>query len=196
MSLILTFPRNKAPALPDTGCWAVHSLDFLQSPHWRERGEVEHDETWLQPIAYLVLHDDAGSLWCYRRSGGDDRLEGRLSCGVGGHVELCDGSGEPPFDPEATLRCALMRELCEELQAPAIVDLQLRALIHEGLTPVGRVHLGVMYTARWRGAAAPQPQPGQGLQGLGFLHPDRIASDLQFEHWSRLAANFLRGESP
>lgn len=196
MSLILTFPRSQAPALPEAGCWAVHSLDFLQPAGWRERADVEHDETWLQPIAYLVLHDAAGSLWCYRRSGGDTRLAGRFSCGVGGHVETCDRSGQPAFNPAATLQRALERELSEELQDPAIGALQLRALIHEGLTPVGRVHLGVLYTARWCGARPPQPRPGQGLQGLGFRQPGRIADDLQFEHWSRLAANYLQGESP
>lgn len=191
--MILTLPRTQAPLLPHSGCWPVSSLSFLQPPLWRVRADVEQDETVLQPIVYLLLRNPAGQVWCYQRSGGDTRVDGRWSCGVGGHVDLEDASQNQPFDPEATLRRALLRELDEELQARAtdLQDLQLQGLIYEGLSPIGRVHLGVLYTATWCAPAAPTPRLGEALRAQGFMDVSDVATDPRFELWSQLAAQHL-----
>ncbi|MEO6319732.1 MAG: NUDIX domain-containing protein [Polaromonas sp.] len=196
--MILTLPRPQAPPLPESGCWPIATLDFMQPPLWRARPEVEHDETLLQPIAYLLLRNAAGQVWCYQRAGGDARVDGCYSCGVGGHVDATDAvpgnqSFNTGFNAEATLRRALLRELAEELHATPgdLDDLRLQGLIYEGLSPIGRVHLGVLYTARWRPTAPPQPRAGEALQGLGFMNLEQITADLRFEFWSRLAAQHL-----
>lgn len=197
--MILTIPRVQAPRLPESGCWPVANLDFMQPPLWRLRAEVEHDENLLQPIAYLVLLNQNGQAWCYQRAGGDSRVDGRLSCGVGGHVDAADAVADGPeeagtlFDAEATLRRALLRELTEELHATGadLHELRLRGLIYEGLSAIGRVHLGVLYTAQWRHAEAPQARPDEALQGIGFIDLGVIAADTRFELWSRLAAQRL-----
>lgn len=201
MPLILTIPRTQAPRLPESGCWPVTNLDFMRLPQWSARAQVEHDESLLQPIAYLVLLNAAGQAWCYQRAGGDARVDGRLSCGVGGHVDAADAVAAAPaeagtlFDAESTLRRALLRELAEELQATAadLHELRLRGLIYEGLSAIGRVHLGVLYTAQWRHTEAPQPRPGEALQGIGFIDLGVIATDPRFELWSRLVARRLQG---
>lgn len=120
-------------------------------------------------------------------------MDGRWSCGVGGHVDLEDASQNQPFDPEATLRRALLRELDEELQARAtdLQDLQLQGLIYEGLSPIGRVHLGVLYTATWCAPAAPTPRLGEALRAQGFMDVSDVATDPRFELWSQLAAQHL-----
>ena len=200
MPRILTLPRVQAPPLPETGCWPIAALDFMQPPIWRVRAEVEHDENLLQPIAYLVLLNGEGQAWCYQRAGGDARVDGRLSCGVGGHVDAADAMAAvhaeagTRFDADATLRRALLRELAEELQATAadLHELRLQGLIYEGLSPIGRVHLGVLYTAQWHHTEAPQPRPDEALQGLGFMDLNAIAADPRFELWSRLAAQHLQ----
>ncbi len=195
--MILTIPRTHAPALPPSACWPVAHLDFLRTPVWRERGEVEYDESLLQPIAYLILRSDQGQAWCYQRRGGDVRLDGRCSCGVGGHVDYADSASQGPFDAANTLQTALLRELGEELKiTPAEVSqvrttLQLRGLIYEGTSPVGRVHLGVLYTAQWPLREPPQPRSGEKLEGLGFLALATLATDRRFELWSQLAALYL-----
>lgn len=251
MPLILTVPRPQAPALPAQGCWAVADWAFLAHATWLERDQAEHDETHLQLIPYLVLHDAAGHLWCYQRKGGDTRLQGRCSCGVGGHVDAEDhtndhagGADEAEIaqtpvdtDPAAaatdgthaqerkpaathpssyaddscqrsmdklyspisyqnvltTLQRALLRELAEELRPAAadLADLQLHGLIYEGHSPVGRVHLGLLYSARWLPTAEPQSPVGEALRALGFRPPTAVATDPAFELWSRLAAQQL-----
>ena len=62
MPHILTLPRAQAPALPESGCWPVQNLDFLQQAVWQSRASAEHDEAWLQPIAYLLLMNASGQL--------------------------------------------------------------------------------------------------------------------------------------
>ena len=80
MPHILTVPRAQAPALPESGCWPEPDLDFLQQAVWQTRASAEHDEAFLQPIPYLLLHNANGQLWCYQRAGGDTRLDGRCGC--------------------------------------------------------------------------------------------------------------------
>jgi predicted NUDIX family phosphoesterase len=213
MPHILTLPRAQAPSLPESDCWPIQNMDFLRAAVWQSRASAEHDEAWLQPIPYLLLRNVAGHIWCYQRTGGDARLNGRCSCGVGGHVDVQDA--EPPlkcndFDscsrlsnegyrpissinPQATLQRALLREVAEELGANAadLQDLHMQALIFEGLSAVGRVHLGVLYTAQWLPAQAPQPTAGEALRSLGFRPAKDIATDEQFELWSKLAAQHL-----
>jgi len=198
MSLILTIPRHQAPALPESGCWAIDHLRFLQPAHWQSRTMVEHNERYLQPITYLLLCNAAGHIWCYQRTGGDSRLAGRCSCGVGGHVDYGDENTSSPFDPAMTLRRALLRELSEELGATEadLRDLRFQGLIYEGSSAVGRVHLGLLFTAQWLPGLPPQPIAGEVLLGLGFRPASDIANDDQFELWSRLAAQYLLQHAP
>ena len=213
MPHILTLPRSQAPALPESGCWPIQSLDFLQAAQWQSRKRVEQDERYLQPIPYLLLRNAARHIWCYQRIGGDARLDGRCSCGVGGHVDAQDAQPSPqdnyfdsssrlsdevyeqnsPINPQTTLQHALLREVAEELGATAadLHNLRLQGLIYEGLSAIGRVHLGVLYTAQWLPAKAPQPVAGEALHGLDFRAASDIANNDQFELWSRLAAQYL-----
>jgi predicted NUDIX family phosphoesterase len=213
MPHILTLSRPQAPPLPESGCWKVESLDFLQAATWQSRAQAEQDEAWLQPIPYLLLRNASGQVWCYQRTGGDARLDGRCSCGVGGHVDLQDA--QPPCDkidfdsyksiqhghyrpiscinPFTTLQRALLREVAEELGAGAadLDQLTFQGLIYEGLSAVGRVHLGVLFTAQWLPQQAPQPVAGEALAGLGFQDASAIANNAKYELWSRLAVQYL-----
>ena len=126
---ILVIPRHQAPPLPASGCWAVANLDFFDPSQWRPRADVEQDESLLQAIPYLVLHNASGALWTYRRRGGDARVDGRMSCGIGGHVEHGDA------DAAATLLNALNREIAKELGLP-LADMPV-ARPHEALEGLG-----------------------------------------------------------
>jgi predicted NUDIX family phosphoesterase len=185
----------------------------LQAATWQSRAQAEQDEAWLQPIPYLLLRNASGQVWCYQRTGGDARLDGRCSCGVGGHVDLQDA--QPPCDkidfdsyksiqhghyrpiscinPFTTLQRALLREVAEELGAGAadLDQLTFQGLIYEGLSAVGRVHLGVLFTAQWLPQQAPQPVAGEALAGLGFQDASAIANNAKYELWSRLAVQYL-----
>lgn len=185
---ILVTPRSSHyPVWPGLGFWP-----FTTWPaHWRwwPRNQAEQDEAFLQIIPYAILENADGHVWCYRRTGGDARLADRLSCGVGGHVERMDEG----VDLAATVMAALRRELAEELGFAWPDDSVVRpeGWIYEGLTPVGRVHLGLVFRIAWTGSAEPLPCEGEPLARLGFQHREVILADPRFEHWSHLALQLM-----
>ncbi len=189
MPRILTLLRTDSPALPREGCWPWDDFAALPPPLWRERGDIEQDESLLQLIPYVVLRNTAGELWCYARTGGDARLDGRWSCGVGGHVEAVDAVP----DLRQTLCNTAQREMAEELNLAqaALPALNPVALIYEGHSAIGRVHLGVLFIAEWTAAVPPTPPVGEALTAIGFMPAAAIAADPRFERWSRLAADFI-----
>lgn len=133
------------------------------APRTARRGDVEEEPALLQPIPYVaVLRRTAGGdveVFAYDRlaGGGERRLHGRRSIGVGGHMNrLFDG---------ATLHSVITeeaaRELTEELEfrdeagrpaEPAAA--RLIGLINDDTGAVQRVHIGLLATvevpAGWR----------------------------------------------
>ncbi len=192
MPEILTISAMAIDTPDAAGAWPLDDISPLQQVCWRERASVESDEAWLQLIPYVLLQNQSGRLWCYRRSGGDERLADRRSCGLGGHVEREDQATEPL---ETLLYCA-RRELAEELSDPSpVAALTPLAWIYEGESAVGRVHIGVLCRGYWRHALPPRIADGELMQSLAFHAPQEIVGDERFELWSRLAAGWLHGES-
>ncbi|MGX2040866.1 NUDIX domain-containing protein [Methylocaldum sp. MU1018] len=185
---ILVVPRAAWPPLPETGARRLSDRPCPGEWAWRPRSEAETDERFLQIIPYALLRNRSGDIWCYARTGGDARLRDRLSAGVGGHVDEADTAESIGAMAERALR----RELREELQLRSeLVVPEPAAWIYEGLSAVGRVHIGLLYVLSWREEEPPQPVDGQGLNSIGFVPAERIADDPRFELWSRLAAGFL-----
>jgi len=186
--MILAVPRA------DAGDWLAdaivpwRSADAGRAAHWVERAHAEQDESLVQIIPYALLIAGDGRPWAYRRIGGDQRLRERRSIGVGGHVEAIDARA----DLRQTIQAALARELAEELIAPpTMADPHPLAWINEQATPIGRVHLGLIFVCRWTDLAAPRPRPGQGLESIGFVEPAAVAPDAGYETWSMLAIRAL-----
>lgn len=76
-----------------------------QSLRPKLRCEAECDPAFKQVIPYVVIeHKPSGMIFMTTRLGGDERLIGQASIGLGGHME----NGESIFD-------CLYRELNEEV---------------------------------------------------------------------------------
>ncbi len=164
---------------------AVASLIRERADH-RPRSEMESDESWKQVIPYPVLRDgDAWFLMRRTRAGGDARLHDRWSIGVGGHVN-------PEDDARGgDLSGALRREWLEELVVDFVPEFRFVGLLNDDTTPVGRVHLGLVYEAD----AAGRPVEIRETEKLAgsFVPTERVAEVLDdLETWSRLAFEFLR----
>ncbi len=184
---VLVIPRAECPSLPEADAWARTTWTWPRNWSWRRRSEAEGDERLLQIIPYALLRNARGEIWCYARSGGDSRLRDRLSAGVGGHIEDIDAAESI----ERMADRALRRELREELLwQPDTAIPEPVAWIYEGLSAIGRVHIGLLYLLSWPEDAPLKPAEGQGLSGIGFIPAGRIADDARFELWSRLAAGF------
>lgn len=173
-------PDEIAPALSAVGLWLG------------PRSELEIDESFRQLIPYIVLVRGTDVV-CYRRttSGGEQRLHGLLSIGVGGHIELDDVvvQGEQ-IDLKRTLQAAAQREIVEEVGDIRVLDRRWVGLLVDDGSPVGRVHLGIvgiwviadtMVRAAEDALREVQQVPIAGLQ--------RVAPEL--ETWSAMLAPHL-----
>ena len=153
------------------------------------RGDAEDDPTHKQVIPYLVLRD--GHRWFLMRrtrAGGDARLHDLWSIGVGGHLNPGDG------DVEGGLR----REWAEELVADFEPAFEPVGLLNDDTTPVGAVHLGVVFVADAGGRAVTIREVDK-LTGAFATTDDVAAVRDAMETWSRLVFDALTepaAESP
>lgn len=153
----LPIPQSEAGSLLANLLW--------QGVYRLRTAELEKNETIRQVIPYVLLSRGPKWLW-YRRpaKNGETRLQGRKSLGWGGHVRFEDQmSSMLPISPgrnnqyvgstNASLMTAIetaaLRELEEEtnLSGGMISPLTFRGLIHDDSDAVGRVHLGLVFTA-------------------------------------------------
>lgn len=181
-------------AVPDAAGWYGVRTTGLEAfvagverdGRYEPRPVMEHDPSFKQIIPYLVLRD--GSRYFLMRrttAGGDPRLHGRYSIGVGGHLNPGDGG----------LLGGLRREWDEELVAGFVPDFRLVALLNDDTTPVGAVHLGAIYLAD----AAGRP--------VAIRETDKLSGDFaepaavnevrdRLETWSVLVFDFLEAAVP
>jgi predicted NUDIX family phosphoesterase len=152
---------------------------------FRPRSEMEADPAWKQVIPYPVLRDgDSWFLMRRTKAGGDARLHDRYSIGVGGHVNPEDGG----LDGELT--AALEREWHEELVVDFVPAFRFVGLLNDDTTPVGQVHLGLVY----EGDAAGRPvaiRETDKLSGAFVPAAEVAAVSDRLETWSRIAFEWL-----
>lgn len=119
--------------------------DFLRVARHRgffvERREAEVTPAWKQLIPYCLVRFEGRFLLFERLAAqGETRLHGKLSIGVGGHLNPVDA--EPGGD--LIVRGA-RRELAEELRLDSGIELTPLGLLNDDQDPVGAVHVGVVF---------------------------------------------------
>jgi predicted NUDIX family phosphoesterase len=110
------------------------------------RPMAESDEKFRQVIPYIVLQC-GDSVACYRRAatGGEKRLHGLLSIGLGGHISLSDVVlSDGLIDIHETIRRAAERELEEEVLIAPVVAKRSVGVIYDDSDAVSRVHIGLV----------------------------------------------------
>jgi predicted NUDIX family phosphoesterase len=154
---------------------------------FRPRSVMETDPSWKQVIPYPVLRDgDAWFLMRRTKAGSDARLHDRFSIGVGGHVNPEDGG------LDGDLGLALRREWHEELVVDFVPEFRFVGLLNDDTTPVGQVHLGLVY----EGDAAGRPvaiRETDKLSGRFASAAEVAAVSDRLETWSRIAFEWLEG---
>ena len=178
-------------ALPHAAGWyGIRTTDldaFVASVErdgrYEPRPSMEQDPSFKQVIPYLVLRDGSRYFLMQRtNAGGDPRLHGRYSIGVGGHLNPGDGG----------LLGGLRREWDEELVADFVPPFELVALLNDDTTAVGAVHLGAVYVADAAGREVTIRETDK-LTGA-FAEPDAVrAVRDRLETWSSLVFDFLEG---
>ncbi len=114
---------------------------------FKARRDVEEDPAWKQIIPYCMLSRPDGRILQYRRSEVTDRrLDDFWSIGVGGHVNEADRKKRGESGMSVVLN-ALEREVKEESGYTFTpVGCRIEGVINDNSDPVGRVHLGIVFT--------------------------------------------------
>jgi predicted NUDIX family phosphoesterase len=185
---VLVVPR--AALVRGEGWLGVRHSDLVEElavvareGRFMRRANAEVDPTHKQVIPYLVLRD--GDRWFLMRrtaAGGDARLHDLWSIGVGGHLNPGDGD----------VAGGLAREWAEEIEADFEPDYAPVGLLNDDTTPVGAVHIGLVYVADASGRPVAIRETEK-LAGA-FATTDEVeAVRGQLETWSRLVFDALTG---
>ena len=106
------------------------------------RSEAELDKSHKQLIPYvLVICGDKILRYQRGKGGGEKRLHGLFSVGVGGHISEEDNG---LFSSGAGYQEGMRRELIEEVDIDEVKEVAV-ALINDDSTEVGYVHFGVVH---------------------------------------------------
>ncbi len=157
-------------------------LDAVASGWPSVRGHCEYDTEVLQPIPYIVVFGPNRTVFRYLRSTdrkqyGDNRLGGKWSLGVGGHIRPEDG---PDF-----IRNCIVRELEEEIELGTTVKGPTFAgTLYCEDRPIDKVHFGLVHVIRARPPILHRP----GAQVSSELIPISEAQKVpgEYESWSKL----------
>ena len=193
---VLVLPRDRVPGGCDfTGIRAADeaALEVLRhavrnSGRYLPRPDAEVDPDYKQLIPYVVVRQEPRLFLMERSSaGGDQRLHGKASIGVGGHLNPVDQGDDP-------LMGGLRREWSEELIAEFEPEFRLMGLLNDDSNPVGAVHLGVVFTVEADGHAV-AVREHEKLTGR-FATPDEILAVWdRLETWSQLTLAALNLEA-
>lgn len=184
---------------------------ILDNYSWMRRGDAEVDPSYKQPIGYVLLvNPQEGTVFAYKRSTkdeeyGEDRLQGKWSWGIGGHIDKGDEEGGNPIY-ESMLRELTTEEV--ELVDGDVQNVRVLGYVNDDKQyetdtdkiSVGRVHFGILYVVE-TDATTVNPKDSEVAEGrmmkLSELEEIFDASkgrdEINVESWSEIAVDPLRG---
>ena len=163
--------------------------------HFIPRPAAEDDPDFKQIIPYQVFCC-GDKFFVFRRGGGvgEQRLSGRLSIGIGGHINNRDS--EAGVMTPAAFERALLRERREELVLSGPVTSTFFGLINDDSDAVGRVHLGAVFLCRVGNENHLTLGDEEDLHLEGWWPPEEVERQQErFEKWSLLALGLISGDS-
>jgi predicted NUDIX family phosphoesterase len=152
------------------------------------RSAAEQDKRYKQLICYALLIC-GDKILRYRRGkgGGEARLHGLFSVGIGGHISEEDHG----LFSKDLYRDGMKREMMEEVglkagNEPAV------AVINDDSTEVGQVHFGVVHVLRVPDESVAGRRSG--IAGPEFIPmADAVKDPSGYETWSQLCLEHLDG---
>jgi predicted NUDIX family phosphoesterase len=159
----------------------------LSNIFYLNRSDAEKDKRYKQLIPYVLIMCN-GKILRYRRGkgGGETRLHGLFSVGIGGHIsEEDNGLFSKAVGYEEGMRRELLEEVdIEEMQSAPV------AVINDDSTEVGYVHFGVVHVLH----VANENVAGRrsGIVAPEFIPIADASKDPSvYESWSRLCVENL-----
>ncbi|MFH1616776.1 MAG: hypothetical protein ABIG61_17050 [Planctomycetota bacterium] len=156
------------------------------------RSQGESDPTYKQLIPYVIMRHKGRYLSYVRgKRAGERRLVGNRSIGIGGHINPADDE-IPLFgtDFREVYRCAVEREVAEEVSVEASYTDRVVGLLNDDSNEVGRVHLGIVHC--WTLDSAKVSRREQMITQMDFMSYDELQEVRDtLETWSRLCLDGL-----
>ncbi len=178
------------PFLTGEGCLTDRCAEavevMLRNHVFLPRPEAEVDESYRQIIPYVVIRRGEHIFTTERLAkGGEARLHGKLSIGIGGHI-----NPESDGDGSDVLRRGMARELSEEVSiggafsAPRFIG-----LINNESNSVSRVHLGLLCAMTVDGEVTVRET--EKLAGRWMTAAELRANAHRLEGWTAIALDAL-----
>ena len=179
------FIQNRVGLIRDN---SEELLKLIISEHeFMPRPQAEADPGYRQIIPYVVLCRGE-EIFATRRlnKGGEARLHGKISVGIGGHINPVDET-----DREQVLMRGLERELTEEVSIRKAGSLTPRGVINDDTNSVGSVHLGLCFTMEVEGEVLVNET--EKLTGAFMTLPELKAEWDNMETWTQIALEGIFG---
>ncbi|MCD8826082.1 NUDIX domain-containing protein [Staphylococcus gallinarum] len=165
-------------------------FDTLTKYEVKRRGDMEEDPTYKQLISYCILENERDEILVYERlsGGGEARLHGQSSIGVGGHMNDVKGADSI----NEVLRVNAQRELEEEvgLSAQKSQNLAYIGFINDDTNEVGEVHMGVVFKINVNSSDVEAKETD--TLRIKWMDQAKIDNYDDFETWSALILQALK----
>lgn len=156
----------------------------------KRRGDMEEDPSYKQLISYCLLENENDEILVYQRlsGGGEERLHGQSSVGVGGHMNNVVGADSI----NEVLRVNAQRELNEEvgLSEDRSQNMEYIGFINDDTNGVGKVHIGVVFKIKVKSSDV-EVRETDTLK-INWVSQDEINDLNHFESWSALILKDLK----
>lgn len=131
----------------------------------------------LQIIPYVIIkHEDKILFYVRPNVGNEERLHGKVSAGIGGHIDLADIVHEDSvISLHATMAAACVREIEEEIKLKVDAEkINWSGLIYRDDGSVDRVHVGVVAEIEIDDAILAQIQSTEEIGEIRFINPSNL----------------------
>lgn len=189
---VMVFPAKMLEYAPVKGFQKAEDFHkempdaLIENSYFMQRSAAEVDENWKQIIPYCIFECD-GKILSYVRTkkAGENRLRGKGSIGIGGHVN--DNDFEDPLNPTPKdFLEGLNREILEETGLVVdLSDIKPYGYIYDDSNEVGRVHFGVVYKLSVNEKSPIKTD--ESMADVNFLTLEELKTNIDsYENWSQL----------
>jgi len=160
-------------------------------PRFMSRAQVEKNPDYKQLIPYVIMSHNGKYLSYVRgKRGGETRLLGHRSIGIGGHINPADDMPLFNTDFYETYLAAVDREVAEEVSVETPHTNHIVALLNDESNEVGSVHLGIVHY--WSLTAPKVDKREQMITQMTFMTPAELEGIKDtLETWSGLCLPHL-----
>ena len=179
---IILVTRNSASLHLDVGDY-IHLIED-DNESWKDeamryasfvdRWMAEKDKSLVQLIPYVVCLTEEGQILSYRRKGGgEERLEGKHSIGIGGHVNTTDTTVVEQIIPDNNKQ--IQYEISwDVITRGAIREIEEELHIDKGYAENNLIEMGVMYTPSDEGLDNETPVPAVGEVHIAIIYALKV----------------------